>query len=120
MTSTQPPPPPPPPPASGYERQYYPMPSMPAPPAELIVFLLMWVVVLIVTVAADSVDWPAFPDGDDRALGRLHHLARDRQGRQGLRRPLVEPVPGPRGEFPVARRPVSAYRLATVSKGPTC
>ena len=30
MTSTQPPPPPPPPPASGYERQYYPMPSMPA------------------------------------------------------------------------------------------
>jgi hypothetical protein len=36
------------------------MPSMPAPPAELIVFLLMWVVALIVTVAADSVDWPAF------------------------------------------------------------
>lgn len=60
MTSTQPPPPPPPPPASGYERQSYPMPSMPAPPAELIVFLLAWVVALIVTVAADSVDWPAF------------------------------------------------------------
>jgi hypothetical protein len=36
------------------------MPSVPAPPAELIVFLLMWVVALIVTVAADSVDWPAF------------------------------------------------------------
>jgi hypothetical protein len=61
MTSTQPPPPPPPPPpASGYERQYYPMPSMPAPPAELIVFLLAWVVALIVTVAADEVGWGAF------------------------------------------------------------
>jgi MFS superfamily sulfate permease-like transporter len=36
------------------------MPSMPAPPAELIVFLLAWVVALIVTVAADSVDWPQF------------------------------------------------------------
>ena len=59
MSST-PPPPPPPPPATGYERQYYPMPSMPAPPAELIVFLLAWVVALIVTVAADSVGWPAF------------------------------------------------------------
>lgn len=60
MTSTQPPPPPPPPPASGYERQYYPMPQVPAPPAELIVFVLAWVVALIVTVAADSVDWPQF------------------------------------------------------------
>jgi hypothetical protein len=60
MTSTQPPPPPPPPPAGGYERQYYPMPPVPAPPAELIVFLLAWVVALIITVAADSVDWPAF------------------------------------------------------------
>ena len=43
MSST-PPPPPPPPPATGYERQYYPMPSMAAPPAELVVFLLAWVV----------------------------------------------------------------------------
>jgi hypothetical protein len=60
MTSTQPPPPPPPPPSTGYERQYYPMPPVPAPQAELIVFLLAWVVALIVTVAADSVDWPAF------------------------------------------------------------
>ncbi|MGH3041732.1 MAG: hypothetical protein ACRDNG_08355 [Gaiellaceae bacterium] len=58
MTSTQPPPPPP--PQASYERQYYPMPPVPAPPAELIVFLLGWVVALIVTVAADSVDWPAF------------------------------------------------------------
>jgi hypothetical protein len=60
MTSTPPPPPPPPPPAAGYERQYYPMPAMPAPPAELIVFLLAWVVALIVTVAADEVGWTAF------------------------------------------------------------
>jgi hypothetical protein len=36
------------------------MPAMPAPPAELIVFLVAWVVALIVTLAADSVDWPAF------------------------------------------------------------
>ena len=104
MTSTQPPPPPPPPPATGYERQYYPMPSMPAPPAELIVFLLD------VGRGADRHGrrrlgrLARLPDGDDRALGRLHHLARHRQGRQGLRRPLVEPVPGPRGGFPVARR----------------
>jgi hypothetical protein len=60
MSSTQPSPPPPPPPATGYERQYYPMSPMPAPPAELVVFLLAWVVALIVTVAADSVGWPAF------------------------------------------------------------
>ena len=59
MTSTQPPPPPPP-PASSYERQIYPMPPVPAPPMELIVFLLAWVVALIVTVAADSVDWGSF------------------------------------------------------------
>jgi hypothetical protein len=59
MTSSQPPPPPPP-PTTGYERQYYPMPPVPAPPMELIVFLLAWVVALIVTVAADSVDWGAF------------------------------------------------------------
>jgi hypothetical protein len=58
MSST--PPPPPPPPATGYERQYYPMPPMPAPPVELIVFLFAWVVALIVTLAADSVGWQAF------------------------------------------------------------
>jgi hypothetical protein len=60
MSSTPPPPPPPPPPATSYERQYYPMPPVPAPPLELIVFLFTWVVALIVTLAADSVDWPAF------------------------------------------------------------
>jgi hypothetical protein len=59
MSST-PPPPPPPPPATGYERQYYPMPPVPAPPVELIVFLLAWVVALIVTVAADEVGWGHF------------------------------------------------------------
>jgi len=36
------------------------MPSMPAPSAELIVFLVAWVVALIVTLAADRVDWSAF------------------------------------------------------------
>ena len=41
-----------------HHRGYYPVPA--APPAELIVFLLAWVVALIVTVAADSVDWPQF------------------------------------------------------------
>jgi len=59
MSST-PPPPPPPPPSTSYERQYYNVPSMAPPPAELVVFLLGWVVALIVTVAADSVGWPAF------------------------------------------------------------
>jgi hypothetical protein len=58
MSST--PPPPPPPPATSYERPCYPMPPVSAPQSELIVFLLAWVVALIVTVAADSVGWPAF------------------------------------------------------------
>jgi hypothetical protein len=60
MSSTQPSPPPPPPPATGYERQHSPMSPVPAPPAEVIVFLQAWVVAFIVTVAADSVGWPAF------------------------------------------------------------
>ena len=59
MSST-PPPPPPPPPATSYERQFYPIPPVPAPPAELIVFVLAWVVAFVVTLAADSVGWPAF------------------------------------------------------------
>ncbi|MEX0816961.1 MAG: hypothetical protein WD027_05920 [Gaiellales bacterium] len=51
----------PPPPTQSYERPYYgAMPPMPAPNGELIVFLLAWVVVLIITLAADTVDWPAF------------------------------------------------------------
>ena len=58
MSST--PPPPPPPPAQSYERQYYPMPPVPAPTGELIVFLVAWLVALVVTLAADAVDWPAF------------------------------------------------------------
>lgn len=58
MSSTPRSSPPPPPPS--YERQYAPMPPVAAPSAELIVFLVAWVVALIVTVAADSVDWPAF------------------------------------------------------------
>jgi hypothetical protein len=57
MSST---PPPPPPPAQSYERQYYPMPPVPAPTGELIVFLVAWLVALIVTLAADAVDWSAF------------------------------------------------------------
>ena len=57
MSSTPPPPPPPPP---SYDRPYYGMPAVPAPPGELIVFLVAWVVVLIVTVAADEVGWNAF------------------------------------------------------------
>jgi hypothetical protein len=57
MSST---PPPPPPPAQSFERQYYPMPPVPAPTGELIVFLVAWLVALIVTLAADAVDWSAF------------------------------------------------------------
>ena len=57
MSST---PPPPPPPAQSYERQYYPMPPVPTPTGELIVFLAAWLVALVVTLAADAVDWPAF------------------------------------------------------------
>ena len=115
MTSTQPTPPPPPPPTSGYERQYYPMPQVPAPPAELIVFVLAWVVALIVTVAADSVDWPQFlvPQPD---LGGLHHLARYRQGRQGLRAP---PLSGPHVGFPLPRA-ASSVPFGLMSKGPGC
>ena len=33
---------------------------MPAPNGELVVFLLVWAVVFIITVAADTVDWPDF------------------------------------------------------------
>jgi len=36
------------------------MPSMPAPNGELVVFLLVWAVVFIITVASDRVDWPEF------------------------------------------------------------
>jgi hypothetical protein len=56
MSTQQTPPPPPP-----YERPYYPgMPGLPAPNGELIVFLAAWLVVLVVTLAADAVDWAEF------------------------------------------------------------
>jgi hypothetical protein len=57
MTQTTPPPPPP---SQPYGQPYYGMPAMPAPNGELIVYLLVWAVVFIVTLAADAVDWPAF------------------------------------------------------------
>ena len=118
MSSSLPPPPPPPPPAS-YERGYYPVPA--APPAELIVFLLAWVVALIVTVAADSVDWPQFLTCDVLPRRSLHHLARDREGRQGLRAPLATAgfLAAP-SRTSVALADVSSYLLASVSKGQTC
>ena len=47
----------PPPPTQGYERPYVPLP---APNGELVVFLLAWLVVLIVTAAADAVQWTHF------------------------------------------------------------
>jgi hypothetical protein len=36
------------------------MPTVPTLNGELIVFVLVWVVVFIVTLAADTVDWPEF------------------------------------------------------------
>jgi hypothetical protein len=36
------------------------MPPLPAPTGELVVFVLAWLVVFLVTLLADSVDWPAF------------------------------------------------------------
>lgn len=36
------------------------IPPVPAPTGELVVFLLAWLVVFLVTLIADSVDWPAF------------------------------------------------------------
>jgi hypothetical protein len=36
------------------------MPPLPAPTGELVVFLVAWLVVFLVTVIADTVDWPAF------------------------------------------------------------
>ena len=54
--------PPPPPPTQTYERPYYGAPGPPLPPlnGELIVFVLIWVVVLIITLAADEVNWDDF------------------------------------------------------------
>jgi hypothetical protein len=51
-------PPQPPPPTQSYERPYPPM--LPPLNGELLMFMLAWLVVFIVTLAADSVDWPGF------------------------------------------------------------
>jgi hypothetical protein len=51
---------PPPPPTGSYGQPYYGMPALPTLNGELILFVLVWVVVFIVTLAADSVDWPGF------------------------------------------------------------
>jgi hypothetical protein len=48
------------PPTQPYGSPYYGMPAMPAPNGELVVFLLVWAVVFIITVASDRVDWPEF------------------------------------------------------------
>jgi hypothetical protein len=54
-------PPQPPPPQHSYDRPYYGAPlPLPALNGELVFFLLAWLVVLIVTLGADAVDWPAF------------------------------------------------------------
>jgi len=51
---------PPQPPNQSYGPPYYGMPAVPAPNGELVVFLLVWAVVFIITVASDRVDWPEF------------------------------------------------------------
>ena len=48
------------PPQPPQPQPYYGMPTIPAPNGELVVFLLVWAVVFIVTVASDAVDWPQF------------------------------------------------------------
>jgi hypothetical protein len=57
MTTT----PPPHPPQQSYDRPYYgpPMLGLPGNP-EFYFVVIAWVVILIVTLAADSVDWPTF------------------------------------------------------------
>jgi hypothetical protein len=51
---------PPPPPTQSYGQPYYGMPTMPSLNGELIVFVLVWVVIFIITLASDTVDWPGF------------------------------------------------------------
>jgi hypothetical protein len=48
----------PPPPTQPYGQPYY--PNMPSPNGELIVFVLVWVIVFIITLADDRVDWSGF------------------------------------------------------------
>lgn len=51
----------PPPPTQSYDRPYY-GPPMPLPNlnGELVFFLLLWIAVLIVTLASDEVNWQGF------------------------------------------------------------
>jgi hypothetical protein len=51
---------PPPPPTQSYGQPYYGMPNLPSLNGELLVFMLVWVVVFIITLASDTVDWPGF------------------------------------------------------------
>jgi hypothetical protein len=62
VSTTPPPPPSQPPPTQSYGQPYYgsPMPALPVPNGELILFLVAWLVALIVTLAADDVQWNAF------------------------------------------------------------
>jgi len=56
--STQTPPSQPPP---GYDRPYYGSPlPLPSVNGELVFFVLLWVVVLIITLASDEVNWQGF------------------------------------------------------------
>jgi hypothetical protein len=50
----------PPPPTQSYGQPYYGMPQVPTLNGELIVFVLVWVVVFIITLADDRVDWSGF------------------------------------------------------------
>jgi hypothetical protein len=52
-------PPQPPPPEQSYDRPPY-YGTLPPLNGELLMFVLAWLVVFIVTLAADSVDWPGF------------------------------------------------------------
>jgi hypothetical protein len=51
---------PPPPPTQSYGQPYYGIPTLPSLNGELILFMLVWVVVFIITLASDRVDWPDF------------------------------------------------------------
>jgi hypothetical protein len=50
----------PPPPTQSYGQPYYGMPPLPSLNGELIVFVLVWVIIFIITLASDTVDWPQF------------------------------------------------------------
>lgn len=50
----------PPPPTQSYGQPYYGMPALPSLNGELIVFMLVWVIIFIITLASDTVGWPQF------------------------------------------------------------